>query len=110
MSSINTFSTPPACDGTAVLSTINKPILQGIIPTDATGRINKVELYYKHEDNSKKRVTHTGANLTGQACWSPGDKTGVWELTGILTYISTRVYSIKRSEYVDSINSDVTLA
>jgi hypothetical protein len=54
--------------------------------TDET-QIGRVNLYFVHEDGwQKKRIVHTGPDLTGSVIWTSTAKTGLWLLNAIRVF------------------------
>ena len=88
MAPINTFSSPPARDGSSVISTINGIDLLGKITGDpyfdSTVKFARVDVYYYDSSNrDMKIISHNGPGLSGPASWSPLATDGTWYKTRV---------------------------
>jgi PKD repeat protein len=89
--SVNYYDNYPSRNDTTVISTIYLPVLFPMLSgdiyfTDET-QIGRVNLYFRHEDGwQKKRIVHTGPDLTGSILWTSTAKTGIWFLEAIRVF------------------------
>jgi hypothetical protein len=89
MADINTFSTPPARDGTSVISTVDIDELVSRIQSDSTDEyfngsedFYRVSVIYRHEDGRQAAIIKhrmSDGTMSGSAMWSDNARDGTWE-------------------------------
>lgn len=87
--SLNSFNTPPARDGTMVISTIDTAALltlcsdaSGGTYFDSTSKFRRVDFsYYSPDTRQKKVLVHNP--FMGRVAWTAGADDGTWALNAV---------------------------